>query len=45
MTFTKTLACLNAITGWNWSIGELMKVGERIFNLQRLINIRDGKGM
>lgn len=44
MTFTETLACLNAITGWNWSIGELMKVGERIFNLQRLINIRDGMG-
>ncbi len=44
MSLTETLACLNAITGWNWSIEELMKVGERIFNLQRLINMRDGMG-
>jgi aldehyde:ferredoxin oxidoreductase len=32
----------NAITGWDYSCEELMTAGERIFNVQRLINIRDG---
>jgi len=44
MTLTETLNCFNAITGWEWSIKEFMKAGERIFNLQRLINIGDGVG-
>lgn len=44
MTLTDILNCFNAITGLHWSIGQLMLVGERSFNLQRLINIRDGKG-
>lgn len=44
MTLTDILNSFNAITGLNWSIEQLMKVGERSFNLQRLINIRDGKG-
>jgi len=34
----------NAITGWNFSIQEFLEAGERIHNLQRIINIRDGKG-
>ena len=34
----------NAITGWNFSIQEFFEAGERIHTLQRLINIRDGKG-
>jgi len=33
---------LNAITGWNMSIGEFMECGERIFNSQRLLNISYG---
>ncbi len=44
MALTDILNCFNAITGLHWSIGQLMQVGERSFNLQRLINIRDGKG-
>ena len=44
MTLTDTLNCFNAVTGWKWSMKEFMKAGERIFNLQRMINIRDGKG-
>ena len=31
---------LNKITGWNTTSEELMKTGERIFNLQRLFNYR-----
>ena len=45
MTLIDILNCFNAITGLHWSVGQLLKVGERSFNLQRLINIRDGKGM
>ena len=33
---------LNYVTGFNMSIEEFMKVGERIFNLQRLYNARCG---
>ena len=35
---------LSAVTGWGYSINDIMLVGERIFNLQRVINIRDGRG-
>ena len=28
--------------GWNWTIEDLEKAGERVFNLERLINVRDG---
>ena len=31
---------LNKITGWNTSYDELMQIGERVFNLQRLFNYR-----
>jgi aldehyde:ferredoxin oxidoreductase len=31
---------LNKITGWNTTPEEIMKVGERVFNLQRLFNYR-----
>ncbi|MBA7642769.1 putative oxidoreductase YdhV [subsurface metagenome] len=31
---------LSKITGWDVSYDELMKVGERVFNLQRLLNYR-----
>jgi aldehyde:ferredoxin oxidoreductase len=33
---------LNATTGWNISTKEAMKIGERIWNLQKLYNIREG---
>lgn len=33
---------LNLITGWNMDIPEYMKVGERLFNLKRMYNVRLG---
>ena len=33
---------LNMVTGWNMTLGEFMQAGERIFNLKRLYNIREG---
>jgi len=40
--FTSILSIFNSITGWDWGIQEAMRCGERIFTLQRLINLRDG---
>ena len=31
-----------AVTGWDMSVEELERVGERIINLERLINVREG---
>jgi aldehyde:ferredoxin oxidoreductase len=33
---------IKAVTGWNISADELMKTGERIFNLCRAFNVREG---
>ncbi|MGH7331943.1 MAG: aldehyde ferredoxin oxidoreductase C-terminal domain-containing protein [Candidatus Rokuibacteriota bacterium] len=33
---------VNAVTGWNMSLYELMKVGERNNTLARLFNVREG---
>ena len=38
----RTVALVNAATGWNWSADDLVQAGERIFNLKRLINVRLG---
>ena len=35
---------VNAVTGWNLSAEELEKIGERIYNLERLINVGRGAG-
>jgi len=35
---------LNAVTGLNMNAGELQKLGQRIFTLERLFNVRCGKG-
>jgi aldehyde:ferredoxin oxidoreductase len=35
---------VRAVTGWNVSLWELMKVGERRLNLLRAFNARDGVG-
>jgi aldehyde:ferredoxin oxidoreductase len=35
-----TMVC--AVTGWNVSVEELERVGERIVNLERLFNVREG---
>lgn len=42
LSFTSILNIFNSITGWDWNIEEAMTCGERIFTLQRLINLRDG---
>lgn len=44
LSFSALLELFNLATGWNWSVGDAMKSGERIFNLQRLVNLRDGHG-
>jgi len=44
LTVTELKEIFNAITGWNWSLEMFLEVGERIHNLQRMINIGDGKG-
>lgn len=33
---------VNAVCGWNWTIDDYMKTGERLFNLKRLYNTRLG---
>ena len=35
---------LSAATGWNVSVIELERIGERIWNLERLFNVREGMG-
>lgn len=42
MTVTDLLDTLNAVTGWNWTMQEFLRTGERIFNLERLVNIKYG---
>jgi len=42
LSFTSILDIFNSITGWEWDVQEAMKCGERIFTMQRLINLRDG---
>ncbi|MFX1485700.1 MAG: aldehyde ferredoxin oxidoreductase family protein [Promethearchaeota archaeon] len=37
-----TTKLLNAVTGWSLTPQELLKIGERIINLQRMFNIKHG---
>jgi aldehyde:ferredoxin oxidoreductase len=41
-SLTSLAEMFNAITGWGYSVDDLMLAGERIFNLQRMLNVRDG---
>jgi aldehyde:ferredoxin oxidoreductase len=36
------VAITNAVTGWETSVQELSKVGERAINLMRIFNLREG---
>ena len=36
------LEFINAITGWDMTLDELLTVGERIGNLRQAFNIREG---
>ncbi|HEC33533.1 MAG TPA: aldehyde ferredoxin oxidoreductase [Chloroflexi bacterium] len=38
----RTAEVVNAATGWDWTADDLLRVGERLFNLKRLINLRLG---
>ena len=38
----QTLTYLNGATGWDMSAEEFMKIGERLFNLKRMYNVRHG---
>lgn len=42
--FEEFCEALNAITGWDMSKDELMKIGERIWTLEKLFNVREGLG-
>ena len=42
VTLTHLCHWLNSVTGWDTSVDELIKTGERITNLKRLHNIRFG---
>jgi len=33
---------LNLVTGWDWTLKEVTKVSERIYNLERCFNVREG---
>lgn len=33
---------INSVTGWNMDLNELLRTGERVFNLKRMINVRRG---
>ncbi len=35
-------AMVRAVTGWDVNVEELERVGERIINLERLFNVREG---
>jgi len=39
---THLVQWLNFITGWDVTIDELMRTGERIFNTKRMFNVREG---
>jgi len=34
---------VNLVTGWNLTVEDLQKTGERIYNLERLINVKRGR--
>jgi aldehyde:ferredoxin oxidoreductase len=33
---------LNALTGWNFTMGDIQKIGERIANIRHAFNVREG---
>jgi len=40
--FERTAQLASAVTGWNTTVFEIMKVGERVANLARVFNLREG---
>ena len=37
-----TLECINAVTGWEWTVEDAKEMGLRIVNLMRMFNFRHG---
>jgi len=37
-----TTECISAITGWGFTIEEALLIGERVMNLERVCNVRNG---
>jgi len=42
VTYTHISQILSAVTGIDWTVEKLQEVGERIYNLKRLFNVREG---
>ncbi len=42
--YEKTVEIIRAVTGWNTTVYEAMKVGERAIQLARVFNLREGIG-
>jgi len=42
LTPERVISSLNYITGWNISLDDYMEIGERVFNLCRIFNLREG---
>jgi aldehyde:ferredoxin oxidoreductase len=42
MDMSEIAALLSCVTGKSWTAESLMEAGDRIWNLERLFNIRDG---
>jgi len=38
----RMIGAFNAVTGWNYSLDDLAKIGERIANLRHAFNLREG---
>jgi len=44
MTAPRLVRVFNAVTGWGYSLDDLVAAGERMTNLARLFNVREGAG-
>jgi len=42
ITVTHLVDWLNAVTGWNFTVEEFLKTGERIYNIKRMFNVKCG---
>lgn len=42
LKFETYIPVLNVVTGWEMDVDDLAEIGERIFNLERMFNVREG---
>jgi aldehyde:ferredoxin oxidoreductase len=38
----RLMGMINGVTGWNWTMDDLLKAGERVANLRHAFNLREG---